>query len=589
LERGAFSDKGVALAAQKIVPILVDCNWGKSYKDISGRYGIRGYPTVVFADPEGNEIGRMRARKPEAIIKQIESVAGRFPGGPAWIESIDEALKEAAKSSKPVLILTGDGEKAMQSTQKAFSDPTLAELRGKFVLVRSQCPLECDDCCHVEIKDLNGKQLSADKGMLDADALRKMMEAALKAMKESEPGAHDRGQPAENQISTEERPVDKISENVRIQSCNIEFPPDGRRVAYLGYVTDTQWIAVIDGQASERYEADALRPEFSPDSKRVAYVARKDGRSFLVVDSKNQQGFDAILVNSGEKVFSPDSRHVAYIASRDNQLCVVLDGVPSGLFKYVYSLDFIDGKNIAYSVDSDGKTALILPGRTLEKYDLQHSPVFASDGRLVAYVARQGQKRFVVTGIDEGEPFDWIEELRASGDGSCVAYRGAQGGKQFAVVGNKKGKPFDKVEWLMLGPDGRTAAYRAQKGAHWVIVVGETESEEFERVSPPYFSPDGKRVAYSARMKTGSSCLVIDGKNKVEECEYVSEIIAWSPDGRQLVYTMHKDGKTFLVVGNRKVELAVDEILRGPVFSGNKICLGARIGRELWWKVIDAR
>ena len=62
------------------MPIFVDCDWGKKNKDLSTQYKIRGYPTVVFTDPEGKELERLGARNADSVLKQIEGVAQKYPG-----------------------------------------------------------------------------------------------------------------------------------------------------------------------------------------------------------------------------------------------------------------------------------------------------------------------------------------------------------------------------------------------------------------------------------------------------------------------------------------------------------------------------
>jgi hypothetical protein len=59
--------------------IFVDCNWGKKNKDVSDKYAIRGYPTVVFTDPEGKEIDRLKARDSGSVLTQIDDVAKKYP------------------------------------------------------------------------------------------------------------------------------------------------------------------------------------------------------------------------------------------------------------------------------------------------------------------------------------------------------------------------------------------------------------------------------------------------------------------------------------------------------------------------------
>ncbi len=58
----------------------MDCDWGKKNGELSSRYGIRGYPSVVFVDPDGNELERLKSRSPGALASQIEAVATKYPG-----------------------------------------------------------------------------------------------------------------------------------------------------------------------------------------------------------------------------------------------------------------------------------------------------------------------------------------------------------------------------------------------------------------------------------------------------------------------------------------------------------------------------
>lgn len=58
----------------------MDCDWGRKNRDISDRYQIRGYPTVIFTDPEGKELGRLGKRDPSSVAAQIDGMATYRPG-----------------------------------------------------------------------------------------------------------------------------------------------------------------------------------------------------------------------------------------------------------------------------------------------------------------------------------------------------------------------------------------------------------------------------------------------------------------------------------------------------------------------------
>ena len=60
------------------MPIFVDCDWGKKNNDLSEKYGIRGYPTVIFTDPDGKEVDRLKKRDAASVTTQIEDLAKKY-------------------------------------------------------------------------------------------------------------------------------------------------------------------------------------------------------------------------------------------------------------------------------------------------------------------------------------------------------------------------------------------------------------------------------------------------------------------------------------------------------------------------------
>ena len=64
----------MAAAKKGVVPILVDCNWGKANKDLSSKYKIRGYPTILFVDAKGKVI-EPGSRQAGKLAEQFEKHA----------------------------------------------------------------------------------------------------------------------------------------------------------------------------------------------------------------------------------------------------------------------------------------------------------------------------------------------------------------------------------------------------------------------------------------------------------------------------------------------------------------------------------
>ena len=58
-------------ASKKVVCIFVDCQWGAAHADLARRYQVQGFPTVVYADSEGEEVGRMQERSAEAMAAEL--------------------------------------------------------------------------------------------------------------------------------------------------------------------------------------------------------------------------------------------------------------------------------------------------------------------------------------------------------------------------------------------------------------------------------------------------------------------------------------------------------------------------------------
>ena len=145
----------VVKASKRIMPILVDCDWGKKNNDISSRYEVRGYPTVVFTDPRGKELSRLRARSPEAVVKEISSLASAFRGrsaGPepetklVWAASYDKAFASAKKDSKLLLVLFTDGSKNSNFTEASLAAKSLTQTLGQFVIVRAKVDCKSEVC-----------------------------------------------------------------------------------------------------------------------------------------------------------------------------------------------------------------------------------------------------------------------------------------------------------------------------------------------------------------------------------------------------------------------------------------------------------
>lgn len=75
LNAGAFSNADVVKASEGLVRVKVD---GDKFPDQMTRFGVRGYPTIKFFDPDGTEVGELNKRDPESVKNKFEAVVAQF-------------------------------------------------------------------------------------------------------------------------------------------------------------------------------------------------------------------------------------------------------------------------------------------------------------------------------------------------------------------------------------------------------------------------------------------------------------------------------------------------------------------------------
>lgn len=253
---------------------------------------------------------------------------------------------------------------------------------------------------------------------------------------------------------------------------DLRVGPNGERVAYRAFPSDTEVTVVVDGERSAGYEAlGPSSPVLGPDGRRVAYSAVRDGKQFVVVDGKEGPSFEP--GRQIAPVFSDDAKHVAYIGrGADTAHVVYLDHELVAEYPFIIkkTLRFAPGSDkLFFIAKRDEKFFSVLGGEESKGYANvgRGTDLCSPDGARAAFlVHRQDKEEFVVVDGAEGDSYEGIApaSLAFTPDSGHVTFVAAGEGKQFVVIdGVGKTRGYDAV----LSPQ---LAFAGSDKAHFVAL-----------------------------------------------------------------------------------------------------------------------
>jgi hypothetical protein len=226
----------------------------------------------------------------------------------------------------------------------------------------------------------------------------------------------------------------------------------------------------------------------------------------------------------------------------------------------------------------------------LPREEVAYSPAFASVGSAMFYHADGGDSSAImradtdpsgavlrVTSIVDDSAKNF--HARPSPDGQQIAFDSDRDGERAVYVADAKGRNVRRISgegWAAVpswSPDGGTLAFvRAERGPNpperstwnlWVtdLTSGETRRLTNLRNGQPWgaaWFPDGRRIAYSHEQRLVIRSLD-SGEEQVFNTPKAGHLVrtpAVSPDGRKVMFQVHRDGVWLLDVaegGMRKV------------------------------------
>ena len=210
--------------------------------------------------------------------------------------------------------------------------------------------------------------------------------------------------------------VDGHNEHVILDSAqpvmSPSWSPDGKKLAYVSFESGQPRIFIQDITSGERESVASFpgingAPAFSPDGRHLAMTLSKDGNPEIYAMDLRTMRLRRITRNAAidtEPSWSPDGRSLAFTSDRGGKpqiyRVVVEGGRPERLtFEGSYNARPVyspDGAKLALVHRDDGRYRIGLLDlengalRVLTDSELDESPTFAPNGRMILYATSDG-------------------------------------------------------------------------------------------------------------------------------------------------------------------------------------------------------
>jgi WD40 repeat protein len=354
---------------------------------------------------------------------------------------------------------------------------------------------------------------------------------------------------------------------------DLSLSKDGKRVAYIGHISDTLRRVVVDTAEGPLY-GEIGSPLFTPDGRHVVYTITKEKKSYLVVDHKVH---DELPIEQ-DLLLSPDSRYVAFATSPK----------PGEKRRFIISDLALQDK---VELESCGQMYLASEDRTR-----------------IATVCSDGGKRSIK--IVDFVNRSVVETISTPPDGNLYHLRFGPDNRSFAaglikdnmnrfilyngrIEKTPEGEELLSDPLVLSNPDRVGVIIGIATNAHLYNAFSTSKPIDtaYGFTSEFAASKDGRHYAYVAIKAGGEERMrvVVDGHEGPLFDKAVSPV--FSPDGRYLVYRARQGGKRFLVVSDTKGVVVRQhrnyDMVFQPTFTpdGKSVAYGVLDGKELWWKV----
>lgn len=127
LER-VFADEAVVKASENFVRLLLDVSRDTQCPQ---KYAVPSIPAVLFFNPDGKEVDRLKSRDPEGVAAHLQEVAQRHRRNPRFHREYGPARDRAKEEGKPLAIFFYDARPGSQNYARALDHESLAKPEQK--------------------------------------------------------------------------------------------------------------------------------------------------------------------------------------------------------------------------------------------------------------------------------------------------------------------------------------------------------------------------------------------------------------------------------------------------------------------------
>lgn len=277
----------------------------------------------------------------------------------------------------------------------------------------------------------------------------------------------------------------------------------------------------------------------TPARPKIVFTSTLDGNAEIYMMNTDGSGRVRLTNHPGDDfdpTWSPTGEHIAFVSERDHL----------GLYD-IYLMD-ANGGNIR---------------RAFGELDYRTAPAWSPDGEKIAYHTYSPVP-------------DW------------AVYFSAIGGRTTERVSEAGIHPGGFPDW---SPDGTEIAFTGGTQIEWRIWIRNLQTGDKKLLLPkikggdmrnPAWSPDGKKLAFYWWKRDENKPYIYivnrDGKNLEKIAENVSRMVAWSSDGKELLYRKTINGQKQLL----KIDL--DSRIETPLAPVGPTI---RHGRNMGWDWFD--